>query len=102
MGMLAENFKKWAANYRAQGIEEGRVQGVEEGRVQGLEIGKRDLLFRLIEFKYGPAVLGQLNETLMRLTTTEALDRFGDWIIQCETAEELFERIRLSANGISG
>ena len=110
MGMMAENFKKWAANHRAQGIEEGRVQGVEEGRVQGveegrvqgLEIGKRDLLFRLIESKYGPAVRGQLNETLMRLTTTEALDRFGDWIIQCETAEELFERIRLSANGITG
>ena len=94
MGMLAENFKKWAAEYRAQGIEEGRVQG--------LEIGKRDLLIRQIESKYGPAVRGQLTETLLRLTTTEALDRFGDWIIHCETAEELFERIRSSANGITG
>ena len=35
-------------------------------------------------------------------TMTEALDRFGDWIIQCETVEELFERIRSSANGITG
>ena len=49
-----------------------------------------------------PAVREQLTETLMRLTTTEALDRFGDWIIQCETVEELFERIRSSANGITG
>ena len=47
-----------------------------------------------------PAVREQLTETLMRLTTTEALDRFGDWIIQCETAEELFERIRLSSNAL--
>ncbi len=90
MGMLAENLEKWAADFR------------EEGRVQGLEKGKRDLLFRHIEFKYGSAVRGQLTETLLRLTTTETLDRFGNWIIECETAEELFERIRSSANGITG
>ena len=90
MGMLAENLKKWAADFR------------EEGRAQGLEKGKRDLLFQLVEWKYGPVVRRQLTETLLRLTTTETLDRFGNWIIQCETAEELLERIRSSANGITG
>ncbi len=65
-----------------------------------MEKGKRDLVFRQVESKYVPAVREQLTETLMRLTTTEALDRFGDWIIQCETAEELFERIRLSSNAL--
>ena len=138
MGMLAENLKKWAADYEAQGrvlgveegrvlgveegrvlgveegrvlgveegrvlgVEEGRVLGVEEGRVLGVEEGKRELLLRLVESKYGPEVRGQLTETLLRLTTMEALDRIGDWIIQCETAEELFERIRSNSNGITG
>ena len=98
MGMLAENMKKWAADYQAQ----GRVQGIEEGQVQGLEKGKRDLLLRLVESKYGLEAREQLSETLLRQTTTEALDRIGDLIIHCETAEELFERIRSSSNGIIG
>ncbi len=90
MGMLAENMKKWAADYQAQ------------GRVQGLEEGKRDLLLRQVESKYGLEVCEQLTETLLRQTTVEVLDRFGDWIIQCETADDLFERIRSSSNGIIG
>ncbi len=88
MGMLVENMKKWAADYQAK------------GRVQGLEEGKRDLLLRMVESKYGLEVREQLTETLLRQTTTEALDRIGDLIIQCETADDLFERIRSSSNGI--
>ncbi len=106
MGMLVENMKKWAADYQAQGrvqgIEEGRVQGIEEGQVQGLEKGKRDLLLRQVESKYGLEVREQLTETLLRQKTTEALDRIGDLIIHCETADDLFERIRSSSNGIIG
>ena len=43
----------------------------------------------------------QLTETLRRHTTTEALDQFGEWIIECESAEELLQRIRARSNGIS-
>ena len=88
-GMLVENIRQWAVDYK------------EAGFAQGLEQGKRELLLRLIETKYGIEVREQLTETLRRHTTTEALDRFGDWIIVCESAEELFQRIRTSSNGIS-
>ena len=84
MGMLAENIRQWAVEYK----------------VAGLEQGKRDLLLRLIETKYGTEAHEQLTETLRRHTTTEALDQFGEWIIECESAEELLRRIRTSSNGI--
>ena len=112
MGMLAENLKQWVAEYkeaglaqleqgRIEGFEQGRTEGFEQGRTEGLEEGKRELLLRLIETKYGTEVREQLTETLLQHTTTETLDRFGDWIIECGSAEELFRRIRASSNGIS-
>ncbi len=83
MGMLAENIRQWAVDYKEQ--------------------GKRELLLRLIETKYGTGTEAheQLTETLRRHTTTEALDQFGEWIIECESAEELLQRIRAGSNGIS-
>ncbi len=103
MGMLAENLKQWVAEHKeykeaalAQ-LEKGRT----EGRTEGLEEGKRELLLRQIETKYGTEVREQLTETLLRHTTTEALDQFGVWLIECGSAEELFQRIRASSNGIS-
>ena len=96
MGMLAENLRQWVAEYKEAGLAQ-----LEQGRIEGLEEGKRELLLRQIETKYGTEVREQLTETLLRHTTTEALDQFGDWIIECESAEKLFQRIRASSNGIS-
>ena len=79
--MLTENIRQWAVDYKEQ--------------------GKRELLLRLIKKKYGIEAREQLTEILRRHTTTEALDQFGEWIIECESAEELFQRIRASSNGIS-
>ncbi len=88
MGMLTENIRQWAVEYKEAGLE------------QGLEKGKRELLLRQIETKYGTEAHEQLTETLRRHTTTEALDQFGEWIIECESAKELLQRIRASSNGI--
>ncbi len=85
MGMLAENIRQWAVDYKEAGLEQG----------------KRELLLRLIENKYGTEAYEQLTETLRRHTTTEALDQLGEWIIECESAEELCQRIRARSNGIS-
>ena len=108
MGMLAENLKQWVAELKeykeaalAEGFAKGYAEGLEQGRTEGLEEGKRELLLRQIETKYGTEVREQLTETLLRHTTTEALDQFGDWIIECGSAEELFQRIRASSNGIN-
>ncbi len=99
MGMLAENLRQWVAELKE--YKEAALAQLEQGRIEGLEEGKRELLLRQIETKYGTEVREQLTETLLRHTTTEALDRFGDWIIKCESAEELFQRIRASSNGIN-
>ncbi len=89
MGMLTENIRQWAVEYK------------EAGLAQGLEQGKRELLLRLIKTKYGTEAREQLTEILRRHTTTEALDQFGEWIIECESAKELLQRTRASSNGIS-
>ena len=133
MGMLVENIRQWAVEYKVAGFAEGFAKGFTESftesftecfakgfaqsftecfaecfaevlvksRTEGLEEGKRELLLRLIETKYGTEVRQQLTETLRRHTTTEALDQFGEWIIECDSAEELYQRIRSSYNGIS-
>ena len=100
MGMLAENLKQWVAELKEY-KEAALAEGFAKGYAEGLEEGKRELLLRQIETKYGTEVREQLTETLLRHTTTEALDQFGDWIIECGSAEELFQRIRASSNGIS-
>ena len=100
MGMLAENLKQWVAELKEY-KEAALAEGFAKGYAEGLEEGKRELLLRLIETKFGTEVREQLTETLLRHTTTEALDQFGDWIIECGSAEELFQRIRASSNGIN-
>ena len=80
MGMLTENIRQWAVEYKEQ--------------------GKRELLLRLIKTKYGTEAREQLTEILRRHTTTEALDQFGEWIIECESAEELFQRHQLNSSNL--
>ena len=100
MGMLAENLKQWVAEHKEY-KEAALAEGFAKGYAEGLEEGKRELLLRLIETKFGTEVREQLTETLLRHTTTEALDQFGVWLIDCGSAEELFQRIRASSNGIN-
>ncbi len=100
MGMLAENLKQWVAELKEY-KEAALAEGFAKGYAEGLEEGKRELLLRLIETKFGTEVREQLTETLLRHTTTEALDQFGVWLIECGSAEELFQRIRASSNGIN-
>ena len=116
MGMLAENLKQWVAEHKeykeaalaegfakgyAEAFEKGYAEAFEKGYAEGLEEGKRELLLRLIEKKYGTDVHEQLTDTLRQQTTVEALDQFGDWIIECGSAEELFQHFRASSNDIS-
>ncbi len=108
MGMLAENLKQWVAEHKeykeaalAEGFAKGYAESFAKGYAEGLEEGKRELLLRLIEKKYGTDVHEQLTDTLRQQTTVEALDQFGDWIIECGSAEELFQHFRASSNDIS-
>ncbi len=109
MGRLAETIKEWVAEKEAagiaqglkQGLEQGRVQRLEEGLEEGLIQGKRGLLLQLVESKDGLQVREELTETLQQCTKPEALDRFADWILECDTAEELHQRMRSNSNRIN-
>ncbi len=93
MGRLAETMKEWIAEKEAAGI----AQGLKQGLVQG----KRDTLLRQVESKYGLQVREELTETLQQCTKPEALDRFADWILECDTAADLYQRMRSSSNGMN-
>ncbi len=120
MGRLAETMKEWIAEKEAagiaQGLKQGLVQGREQGLVQGREQGlaqgreqaaleyvkgKRDTLLRLVESKYGLQVREEFTETLQQCTKPEALDRFADWILECDTVGDLYQRMRSSSNGMN-
>ena len=93
--MLAERIEEWTRPW----LEEGRDQGIEEGRAQGRELGReqglaeeRSLLCRQAARKFGGATAGWLPGLLDGLTAPGPLAEVGDWIIGCDTGEDLFDR----------
>ena len=85
------------ANLRAAERESGLVQGLERGR----ELGRADERIRLrrqAALKFGPSAADRLAYHLAGLTTREDLDRVGDWIIECESGDELLLRLQSIAS----
>ena len=107
--MLAERVKEWEAEWlrqgmeqgmergRRQGIEQGIEQGVEQGRRQGIEqgvaSGRIDLLRRQAVRKFGAPVGERFSALLDGVDEPERLDEVGDWLIECDTASVLLERM---------
>ena len=81
------------ANLRAAERESGLVQGRELGRAD-----ERIRLRRQAALKFGPAAADRLADHLAGLTTREDLDRVGDWIIECESGDELLLRLQSIAS----
>ena len=78
---------------------EARKQGLRQGRV---EEGVR-LISRLAALKFGPRTSERLSGLLNGLNGREELDRVGDWIIKCDSGEELLKRVSaLEANAGDG
>ena len=74
--MLAETVQEWTAHW------------VQEGRDQG----QRELLCRLAAGKFDAAAADRLAAKLDGLEDADRLAQVGDWIIECETADDLFAR----------
>ena len=94
--MLADSVRDWTEQWVEQGLEQGREQGLEQGREQGLEQGRaeeRALLCRQAARKFDDAVARRLADALAGVSDPERLAEVGDWIIECETAGELFARV---------
>ena len=87
--MLAETVQEWTAEWVEQGREEGREQGREEGREQG----QRALLCRLAAQKFDAAAAQRLAAAIEKVADPDRLEQVGDWIIECDTAVDLFARL---------
>ena len=90
---LQMRWAQYDADLRAEERELGVVQGQELGLAQGREF-ERIRLRRQATLKFGPSTADRLADRLANLTTTEDLDRVGDWIIECESGDELLSRLR--------
>ena len=89
--MLAERVKEWTAPWVAEGREQGLKEGIEHGIEQGLA-EERTLLCRLAARKFTTETAPRLSVVLEHLSDPEHLALAGDWIIECETEEELLDR----------
>ena len=77
--MLAERVKEWTREW----FEEGREQGMAE---------ERRLLCRLAARKFDGETAERLSGLLDGLTAPKPLAEIGEWIIDCDTGEDLLDR----------
>ena len=83
--MLAETLQEWTAEW----VEQGREQGLQ----QGVQQGQRALLCHQVAQKFGDSAAKRLGAALERVANLDRLAQVGRWIIECETAAELFARL---------
>ena len=93
--------ERWAAR-RAEERELGRELGLAEGRELG-RADERTRLRRQAALKFGAGTAARLADRLADLTAFEDLDRVADWIIECESGDELLSRLQQRiAVGLAG
>ena len=91
---FAERRLAYQERYRNEGIEEGIEQGVARGIA-----AERTLLQRQASRKFGARADGRLTPLLADIGNTDILATVGEWIIDCETLEELVARLDAVGGG---
>ena len=92
--MLAERVQEWTREWVEQGRTEGREQGRTEERKHSLA-AERTLLRRQATRKFEAATADQLVGAIADMNDPERLAEVGEAIIDCNTASDLIERIRI-------
>ena len=87
--MLRERVKEW----NMQLLEEGRAEGRAEGQAEGRAEGQAELMRRMAARKFGYDTAERLAERLERVRDSEHVAEIGEWLIECESSEELLERL---------
>ena len=80
--MLYETVKEWTAQWLA------------EGRVEGRAKGQSEIMRRQAARKFGAVTADRLAEELERVHDPEQVVEVGEWLIECESGEELLDRVR--------
>ena len=96
---VSEWPKQWVREGREQGMREGIERGVEQGIERGIEQGieqgraeERALLCRQAAARFGTDTAERLSGVLAGIADPERLADVGEWLVRCETGEELLVR----------
>ena len=85
---FAERRLAYQERYRNEGVE----QGIEQGEARGIA-AERTLLQRQAARKFGAGADERLTPLLADIGSTDILATVGEWIIDCETLDELIARL---------
>ena len=86
--MFAETVQQW----RAEDREQGRKEGHREGIAQGIEV-----VCRMAARKFAAETAPRLSALLEGETDPERLAQVGEWIIECETGDDLLARVHAAS-----
>ncbi|MDE0458149.1 MAG: hypothetical protein OXI15_12725, partial [Chromatiales bacterium] len=74
-------------------VERSRVEGLAEGRTEGRTEGQAAVICRLAARKFGPETAERLAERLAEVEDPERVVEVGEWLLECDNAEELLARV---------
>ena len=83
--VLRESGNEWTTKWLAQGRAEGRVEGLTEGQAK--------VMRRQAARKFGPELADRLDERLAGVADPERVVEVGEWLLECESGEELLARV---------
>lgn len=87
--MPNEVMSEQVARWTEQQLEQWAAPRMERSRVEG----QTEVMCRQAARKFGPETAGRLTEGLAEITDPERLGEVGEWLIECETEEELLDRV---------
>ena len=79
--LLEDHIREWRAELHGEGLKDG------------IEQGKRDLLERQAERRFGVDAARRLSAALNGAPSPQRLDELGDLVVLCRTADELVGRL---------
>ena len=80
--------KKGIAEGRLEGIAKGRLEGIAEGLVQGRSKGKRELVKRGLEQRFG--LMPEWAEAKLDQASERQLDRWFDQLLRASDLHSVF------------
>ena len=87
--MLGDRVKQTTVQW----LEEGRAEGLVEGRSRDRQ-RQIDLMSRMAARKFDEATGEELRDRLQWIVGHEQIVEIGEWLVECEDARELFDRVQ--------
>lgn len=95
--MLAETIDSWFIEREAAGIKKGIAEGIKEGmekaKQERLKKEQR-MLKQMVGKIFDDATAESVGTLLEQLKISDDIEQISDWIVSCETAQELLENIK--------